>query len=274
MIKLLRRLRKEFLLFGRSNNPSSPVPGYLLYALGEILLVVIGILIALRINNWNEERKSNVQEQLLLIQLREEYESNLSQLDDKIEIRNWIISSSKKLLDHIDGRAKLNQDSLILYLSQSSFIPTFDPVTNQLIASGNLTLLRDERLKKALSKWTTDVVQVKEEEDRWSDFNNLVREPFLVKNNLTRNIASHRWKSDQQREVFIDKTSDFKLNLSLSKRNIDYNALLMLPEFESILANGINRNALGNVQSYALRKQIEYILKLINENLLLDQSEN
>jgi hypothetical protein len=59
---------------------------YFKYAIGEIILVVIGILIALQINNWNEERNANRAEQRLLTGLNEEFRLNRSALD--IEILN------------------------------------------------------------------------------------------------------------------------------------------------------------------------------------------
>ncbi|GGD88359.1 hypothetical protein GCM10011412_27770 [Maribacter cobaltidurans] len=66
---------------------------YFKFAMGEIVLVVIGILIALQISNWNERRKDLAQEQLVLMQLQREYISNLNQLDEKILMRNERISS-------------------------------------------------------------------------------------------------------------------------------------------------------------------------------------
>ncbi|MGB5318748.1 DUF6090 family protein [Eudoraea sp.] len=55
MIKFFRRIRQQLL---KENNLSK----YLLYAIGEIVLVVIGILIALQINNWNQENKESLVE--------------------------------------------------------------------------------------------------------------------------------------------------------------------------------------------------------------------
>ncbi len=72
MITFLRKIRRSLL---RENKVSK----YLLYALGEIVLVVIGILIALQINNWNEERKAR---QALHTILREVYENLLSDQQD------------------------------------------------------------------------------------------------------------------------------------------------------------------------------------------------
>ena len=53
MIKFFRKIRQKLLVENRFNK-------YLLYAIGEIVLVVIGILIALQINNWNENRKNSI----------------------------------------------------------------------------------------------------------------------------------------------------------------------------------------------------------------------
>jgi len=54
MLKSFRKIRQNFLSEGKTGK-------YLKYAIGEIILVVIGILIALQINNWNEEKKANQQ---------------------------------------------------------------------------------------------------------------------------------------------------------------------------------------------------------------------
>ena len=64
MLKFFRSIRKKLI---EEDN----VRKYLLYAIGEILLVVIGILIALQINNWNEERKDRASEADILHNLKE-----------------------------------------------------------------------------------------------------------------------------------------------------------------------------------------------------------
>ena len=69
MIKFFRKIR--FDLLGKNKTGK-----YFKYAIGEIVLVVIGILIALQINNWNEVRKTNNKEQVLLIALRQEFNQN------------------------------------------------------------------------------------------------------------------------------------------------------------------------------------------------------
>ena len=94
MIKFFRHIRQRLL----SENKFSK---YLLYAIGEIILVVIGILIALQINTWNETKKNAQQEQLILTQLLAEYESNLQQIKSKISLRNDVIKSCITLLNYM-----------------------------------------------------------------------------------------------------------------------------------------------------------------------------
>jgi hypothetical protein len=57
MIKFFRRIRQNLLSEGNTGKPAWPVGRYLTYAIGEIVLVLIGILIALSLNNWNANRK-------------------------------------------------------------------------------------------------------------------------------------------------------------------------------------------------------------------------
>ncbi len=73
MLHFFRRIRQRLLTENRFSR-------YVLYAVGEIVLVVIGILIALQINNWNEDRKNENQNKLMLSQLLEENRSNIQEL--------------------------------------------------------------------------------------------------------------------------------------------------------------------------------------------------
>ena len=65
---------------------------YLRYAVGEVILVVIGILIALQVNNWNEYRKEKVVEKKILLSLHNEISNNLESLEVVIDGKNKIIN--------------------------------------------------------------------------------------------------------------------------------------------------------------------------------------
>jgi hypothetical protein len=73
---------------------------YTLYAVGEIALVVIGILIALQINNWNENRKETEIEQKLLLSLQREISTNIADLERTISRHTNSSELNKELLKH------------------------------------------------------------------------------------------------------------------------------------------------------------------------------
>ena len=89
MIKLFRNIRQKLLAEGKTTN-------YLKYAIGEIFLVVIGILIALQINNWNENRKLQSQELKLLFDIKSNLEVTLKDfIKDTTTNTNYIAEYHK-----------------------------------------------------------------------------------------------------------------------------------------------------------------------------------
>ncbi|WP_090295316.1 DUF6090 family protein [Flagellimonas zhangzhouensis] len=74
MIRFFRNIRKQLFTENKFSK-------YLLYALGEIILVVVGILIALQLNNWSQENKDRQREQLILKQLNSEFRNNKDLFD-------------------------------------------------------------------------------------------------------------------------------------------------------------------------------------------------
>ncbi|WP_338359275.1 DUF6090 family protein [Yeosuana marina] len=79
MIKLFRNIRKKLVAEGKTTN-------YLKYAIGEIFLVVIGILIALQVNNWNERRKQNIQKDLIVQSLIRDLKMDTLMIDQTLNI--------------------------------------------------------------------------------------------------------------------------------------------------------------------------------------------
>jgi len=73
MLTFLRKIRKSLV-------ESGSVHKYLLYAIGEILLVMVGILLALQVNNWNEERKARRLELVTLAELRKNIDANAKEI--------------------------------------------------------------------------------------------------------------------------------------------------------------------------------------------------
>ena len=139
MIKFFRHLRKSLI---EKNQMSK----YFKYAIGEILLVVIGILIALQINNWNENQKKD--------KLKAEYKSSLiiDYKKDTLQL-NARLFSNKQRLNHLDtigtnlesGVYNRIEDYMDLLLNEGGGIRVTNIYNtnsfNLLISSGNIDLL-------------------------------------------------------------------------------------------------------------------------------------
>ncbi len=109
MLTFLRKLRRSLIESGSARK-------YLLYAVGEIALVVIGILIALQINNWNEWRKERAVEKELLHQFHTELNSDIKQIEYTLSVYENIINSCSVLIDHLKTK-KVYNDSLNYHLA-------------------------------------------------------------------------------------------------------------------------------------------------------------
>lgn len=126
MARFFNHKRKSGL---ESNNWSN----YLKYALGEILLVVIGILIALYINNWNEGQKDQNANRVLLNELKKENDLNMEDLEEDALYRDTLYSSIYKFHKFLeDGNFEEQRDSLNNYLTVLSRLNTYELNSNYL----------------------------------------------------------------------------------------------------------------------------------------------
>ncbi len=259
-MRLFRAIRSQLMGNERTHR-------YLFYALGEIILIVLGILIALNINNWNEERKNRIREQVILRQLLEDYTANLDQLNTKIAQRNIIIRSALNLLDIIDNDDNVPRDTIALLLGSLLSDPTFDPIVNDLAATGNLVLISNDTLQRVLSNWTSDVLQVKELEDEWRHVYRHILLPKLFKLGVGRDADHAFWLSSDNLIFLLDHEVVEGLTIGPSMKNIAYQNALNDPELEGIIAHSIAVNQVSNLDSETLRERIRYILDLIKREI-------
>lgn len=260
MIKFFRNLRQNFLSEGKTGK-------YLKYAIGEIVLVVIGILIALSINNRNEYRKDRKAEQAVLIQLKEDFQTNLLQLEQKIEMRNKMIESSLKILNSIDNPSIVNRDSLISHLSIIDTDPTFDPIQNDLIESQKLQLIEDETLKRLLSNWTSDIISLQELEIGWSNKMTFQLEPIYGRLGISRDIANQYLKNPDHLWRLDNESNSMMTTVGNSKHKTTVEEIANNKELEGIVSDVIIYNKPANIQANALVARIHKILGLINQNI-------
>jgi len=162
MIKFFRRIRQSL----RTENKFGK---YLIYAIGEIVLVVMGILIALQINNWNEGRKDRKVEPQALIDLKMEFDRNQEQLE--------VLTTIKQQREN-EGRAYLNliTDPTIPLAEKIKTEPpgafkmpwnAANAVLNDLLSTGNIGKIRNDSLKNFLTNWSDQVDNWNELEDRY-----------------------------------------------------------------------------------------------------------
>ena len=109
MIKFFRKIRQNLLSEGKSGK-------YLKYAIGEILLVVIGILIALQINNWNEKHQAQNKMESNFQNLIEDLKSNKLQLLNLIERRNEVSNGAGFLIDNYENQIQVDENDFVVKL--------------------------------------------------------------------------------------------------------------------------------------------------------------
>ena len=258
MIKFFRKIRQNLLTENKTSK-------YFKYAIGEIVLVVIGILIALQINNWNEQRKENQKEQAILKRLKKEFISNRKQLFNKIELRNTIIDSSRKLLEYFDTPENVKRDSIFVYLSRIQ-PPTFDPIQNDLVSSGNIEILKNEALKELLVNWSTDVIQLQEVEQIFLKFCEERLFPYLNEVDIQRDMMYTYWKSIPENLLESRQVENLIPGESkLIKRSTK--ELLSDPKLEGKIAWALTLNMFNNQESETLMKRINTILKVLEKEI-------
>ncbi len=125
---------------------------YILYAIGEILLVMIGILLALQVNNWNENRKLRINEISALKELRRNLDQNITQQNIFLEGDSMLFHNGKKLIDILKDENSIYNDSLdTMFGSVAVYNPYFviDGAYENLKLKG-LNLIQDDSLRQVL----------------------------------------------------------------------------------------------------------------------------
>jgi len=143
---------------------------YLVYAVGEIVLVVIGILIALQINNNNDLRKARAREIRYLENIKADLVANQEKARDFIAVRAECISATQRIIAKIDGEPisdwkAFNKDCISIYGWQRYYPINF--TFKELMNSGSLALLSNDSVKTALLKLEQLYEKVKAEEDHF-----------------------------------------------------------------------------------------------------------
>jgi Family of unknown function (DUF6090) len=145
---------------------------YLKYAIGEIVLVVIGILIALSINNWNGERKSNQLEYSTLDALISELESNKISLQDCLDsIKEKRVYGDSIRIQLGPNKPTLSIDKMNDWFGEigsTTRCGVSTDILEDVRSSGNLKIISSADIRRSIGKWTTNLQELQREEDDWA----------------------------------------------------------------------------------------------------------
>lgn len=207
MIKFFRNIRQKLLI---ENNTGK----YLKYALGEIILVVIGILIALSINNWNENKKNIHKEQLYLKALYEELIQDTKSQNEIYRKLEMMENGANYIMNVLDDPSKTIKDTLE-FCNKFKYMMAFDQqlpkpvIWHELQSTGNMALIRNRSLIKQLYAYYFKTSSCEK------DFNNNAQ-PFI---NRARHLDSEIFSVQTQKDFFenwkVEKTPDKKVIINI-----------------------------------------------------------
>lgn len=145
----------------------SAFTAYLTYAIGEIILVVIGILLAVALNNWSETRKDREAEQVLLKSLFKEMTSNQEELVKAMSYHKRSEDATKKLTAIYSGDYhQYPPHTLDSLFAEVQWAWTFDPrlgVLNSIKTTGKLNIIRNPKIQSFVSSFEEEANDSREE---------------------------------------------------------------------------------------------------------------
>src|SRR5210317_197856 len=172
MIKFFRKIRQQLL----SENKVSK---YILYAIGEIILVMIGILLALQINNSNELRKQREEEVIILSGIEKDFIATRAKILRTLKREEKVILNCRDLIDAIETRDyTINLDTIAYKINRGAFAwfkaEAVMGTYNALIGSGKTSIIQNQELLNALANFSSRYNTGFEDESKADDLFNLM----------------------------------------------------------------------------------------------------
>lgn len=239
MISFFRKIRQKLLTQNR-------VTQYLAYAVGEILLVVIGILIALQVNTWKDERANRNNEISFYSALMEDLENDKIKIEQlnkfyehRIEVMTWLLSRARNPSLPVTGET-FGQNIEPLYYNETAI--SFDATFDASKSSGSFNQFTNKELLKRIIQYYSEFKQI---EDVMTSTLRIIEnemEPLMAP--LPKNYLA-----DNSSDLVIAEggNQEFYSHLGSVKdsRNLDSEAairvFLQKPEFESYLVGDLGR---------------------------------
>ena len=260
MIKFFRKIRRSLLTENKFSK-------YMLYAIGEIILVVFGILIALSINNWNEVNKTKAKEIEMLNDFKASLEVDLINFNRAIERTEQSKSSMEIILAHLVAGLPYS-DSLEFHfgLSTDTWMAQANGSVFESLKSEGLTLISNKELRNELVRLYDElVIRQKEQNNRYRD---LIDEGSA---NILITRFDELWKSNYESWVEENDFADINFTVDELKGEmtpVDYEKLKDDQEYLYFLKSLKNRKFwFVEIENISVRKAMISILKKIELEL-------
>jgi hypothetical protein len=254
MIKFFRKIRQQLLTENKFSK-------YLLYAIGEIVLVVIGILIALQLNNLNEIDKVKETEIIYLNALQDEFSNNLKEVERVMELNAKGLAYAHALLgkmgtDDPDISEKVF-DSLMYrtIIAEIQYRPSPGTLI-ELVSSGKLSIISNRELRLKLASWDGILTSVLFQEEEHS-------KPRYKLIDLM-----NTWGNGRKSIINALGNNRFSLEIPDSTFKLSSKVLLQNIEFDNQLTFFFATGSFLNLHFYSdLKNNIENTLKLLQSEL-------
>lgn len=139
----------------KTGKPALPVGRYLKYAIGEIVLVVIGILIALSINNWNNNNKDKKLEKQYISGIINDLQADSIAISVMKIASDEQVRRKEKLNEYFDGRTFSNDSISHFFIEQWGMPVGFNPITttlDEMKSTGRISVIQNPDLRKRIIK--------------------------------------------------------------------------------------------------------------------------
>ena len=218
-------------------------------------------LLALQVNNWNNQRLEANKEQTILKNLRSDFKANITEFNRIYNSSEGSYKSSIKLLEIIKGDNSIKPvevETLLNSIINDFYSLDLNSATiDEIKSSGSLNIIKDSELKKQLSNWSFWEADTEDDIQIYYNYMFDFLIPSLTNKSILRNIAVPE-RLVQEMELPIISSSNF---------TIDYSTTMRTLEFE----NEIYNNALNIVYVLSAYKKVEMYLndtlKLIDANI-------
>ncbi|OIQ36703.1 MAG: hypothetical protein BM563_10330 [Bacteroidetes bacterium MedPE-SWsnd-G1] len=252
MIKFFRKIRQQLLNEGKTSK-------YFRYAIGEILLVMIGILLALQVNNWNENRKNASKEQGYLIGLQNDLENQIERFEVRVPFYTSIIDMSESILNDFTSKESLTDvDSInkkLSFIMYTQTYPDYSTTFNDLNTTGNINLISNDSLRSKIISYYQRSETIKNSIDNNID-NVFYEHIFPPLNATTINLP----------ENFIENYSSVNNDLLIKKLTPYFKNNLKDPAREFDIINAISlRIIITKTNSGITERNLEYAKYILEE---------